>query len=257
MKQVLTENRERRLEILRRAFGIDEYSIGKKNTDIISSWIRTEIRATSEITRDLPEKRALLHERKKKEQDICDEIDSIRKSVSGLDKQLTELQEPVSELEGKKDLILQLQTSIPYLKDSLIKNHRRKEEVQQMMVKLDFDRIAINKSEEIVKTLKHKYDDYIDKKEKLSNLEKSIKLHDKLDREKVKLEQSIESAREHLESELGRQAKEIKQEEEEIEIQKKSIVDLESLESDEIRLKKVLEDLPTFRKESTYIRSIV
>jgi exonuclease SbcC len=35
MKQILTENQERRIEILRRAFGIEEYSIAKKNIDII------------------------------------------------------------------------------------------------------------------------------------------------------------------------------------------------------------------------------
>jgi DNA repair protein SbcC/Rad50 len=39
MKQILTKKPDRRLEILRRAFGIDEYSIAKKNTDLTSKWI--------------------------------------------------------------------------------------------------------------------------------------------------------------------------------------------------------------------------
>jgi hypothetical protein len=53
MKNVLTSNNEKRVEILRRAFGIEEYSTAKKNAEKFSSWIRTVTRIKKSMINDL------------------------------------------------------------------------------------------------------------------------------------------------------------------------------------------------------------
>src|SRR2546430_4030680 len=62
MKQILSEVPEKRVEILRRAFNIEEYSTVKKNTEMLLGWSNAEIRIGSEITKDLQEKETLLYE---------------------------------------------------------------------------------------------------------------------------------------------------------------------------------------------------
>src|SRR6058998_1555552 len=53
MKNVLTSSNEKRVEILRTAFGIEEYSTAKKNAEKFSSWIRTVIRIKKSMINDL------------------------------------------------------------------------------------------------------------------------------------------------------------------------------------------------------------
>jgi DNA repair protein SbcC/Rad50 len=255
MKQILTEKQERRVEILRRAFGIEEYSIAKKNIDIISTWAKGEIRVSSEIAKDLLQKRTLFDERRMKADSISYDIDKMRDSIDSSKDKLRNLQKSVDDLKEKKDLVLRLETSIPYLKKSITKNQEEKEKEQNILEKLEADLKDLKESEEIVNRLKNKYEDYLEKREKLSNLEKSVKLYERLDKEKTRVEQSIASKKEYLELQISKEENEIELEEREIKEQQASIVDLQSLEHRETSLTHHVKRLPSLRKLSTDILS--
>jgi DNA repair protein SbcC/Rad50 len=255
MKQILTERQERRVEILRRAFGIEEYSTAKKNTDTISTWAREEIRISSEIAKDLLQKRTLFDERRMKADNISRDIDKMRDSIASSKDKLKNLQKSIDDLKEKKDLVLRLETSIPYLKESITKNQEEKEKEQHILEKLEADLKAIKESEEIVNRLKNKYENYLEKREKLSDLEKSVKLYESLDKEKTRVEQSIASKKEYLELQIGKEENEIELEEREVKEQQASIVDLQSLEHRETSLSHHVKRLPSLRKSSTDILS--
>ena len=257
MKQILTENQERRVEILRRAFGIEEYSNAKKNTDIISTWAKGEIRVSSEIAKDISQKRTLYNERRIKADNISRHIDKIRDFIGSSDSELKNLQESIDDLKEKKDLVLRLETSIPYLKKSVTKNQEAKEKEQLILEELETDLQVITESEEVVNRLKNKYEDYLEKKENLSKMEKSIKLYESLDKQKTRLEQSITNRKEYLELQINNDKNEIKLEEREIKEQQDSIANLQTLENDESSLAHHLKRLPSLRKSSVHILSFI
>jgi DNA repair exonuclease SbcCD ATPase subunit len=116
---------------------------------------------------------------------------------------------------------------------------------------------AINESEKVVSTLKNKYEDYIDKREKLSDLVKSIKLYESLDKEKTRLQQAIDSKKGYLELQIDKEKNEIELEELEVKEQQASIVDLQSLEHKETSLAHHLKRLPSLRKSSTDVLSLI
>lgn len=257
MKQILTENQERRVEILRRAFGIEEYSIAKKNTDIISTWAKGEIRVSSEIAKDFLQKRTLYNERRKKADNISYHMDKIRDFIESSDSELKNLQKSINDLKEKKDLVLKLETSIPYLEKSITKNQEAKEKEQHVLERLETDLRVITESEEVVNRLKNKYEDYIEKKENLSKMGKSIKLYESLDKQKTRLEQSIATRKEYLELQISNDKNEIKLEEHEIKEQQDSIANLLALENDEASLAHHLKQLPSLRKSSVHILSLI
>jgi len=257
MKQILTENQERRVEILRRVFGIEEYSIAKKNTDIISTWARGEIRVSSEIAKDILQKRTLYDERRIKADNISFDIDKIRDSIGSSDSELKILYKSIDDLKEKKDLVLRLETSIPYIKKSITKNQEAKEKEQHILEKLEADLQAISESEKVANRLKSKYEDYLEKKEILSKMEKSIKLYERLDKEKTRLEQSIVNRKEYLELQISNEENEIKLEELEIKEQQDSIANLQAFENNEASFVHHLRQLPSLRKSSAHILSLI
>ncbi len=129
----------------------------------------------------------------------------------------------------------------------------KRKKKRHILEKLEADLKDIKESEEIVNRLKNKYEDYLEKREKLSDLEKSVKLYERLDKEKTRVEQSIASKREYLESQIGKEENGIELEEREINEQQDSIANLQALENDEASLACHLKRLPSLRKSSVHI----
>ncbi|HYV51980.1 MAG TPA: SMC family ATPase, partial [Candidatus Eisenbacteria bacterium] len=115
MKQILSELPEKRLEILRRAFNIEEYSTARKNAEIFFSWTNGEIRVSSEISKDLYEREAFLEGLKQRVSLLAKEVEKGETEISELDKKIRELEAQIENLKPRQVLVLQLQVSIPDL----------------------------------------------------------------------------------------------------------------------------------------------
>ena len=81
MKNVLTSNNERRVEILRRAFGLEEYSIAKKNAEKFSSWIRTVTKIKRSMMNDLGNYKKELQNIQDITESLKDEVDYIKDGI--------------------------------------------------------------------------------------------------------------------------------------------------------------------------------
>lgn len=101
------------------------------------------------------------------------------------------------------------------------------------------------------------YEDYLSKKDRLRQLEPSVKLLDIFEKEKTRLEQYIENERKNLESEINRLTEDAKAELENIEREEKSIKELNTFEKEEVSLKKSISHLITLREESAKILSLI
>jgi DNA repair protein SbcC/Rad50 len=257
MKQILSELPEKRLEILRRAFNIEEYSTARKNAEIFLGWTNGEIRVSSEISKDLHEREVFLQGLKQRVSLLAIEVEKGKTEISELDKKMKELDAEIESLKLRQVLVLQLQVSIPHLNKTIERNQKALENERKRVDRLKGDLDSINTNENIVSQLEPVYEDYISKKDRLKQLEPSIKLFDIFEKEKTRLEQHIENERKNLESEINRLTEERKAELENIAREEKSINELNTFEKEEESLKESISHLITLREESDKILSLI
>jgi DNA repair protein SbcC/Rad50 len=257
MKQILSELPEKRLEILRRAFNIEQYSTAMRNAGIFLGWTNGEIRLSSEITKDLYEREALLHEFEQRVSLLTIEVEKSKTETLELDKKIKELNGEIESLKPRQVFVLQLQVSIPHLNKTIERDKRALEKEQERLDLLKGDLASINAKENIVSQLEPAYDDYISKKDRLKQLEPSIRLFEIFEKEKTRLEQHIENERKNLESEINRLMEDRKAELEKIEREEKSIKELNTFEKQEVNLNESISHLMTLREESDEILTLI
>src|SRR5437660_9546937 len=132
------------------------------------------------------------------------EVEKGEVNVSELNKQTKELKANIDSLKPMEVLVLQLQVSIPHLKNTIERNQNALKQEQERLDLLEGDLDSINTKENLVTQLKPGYEDYLSLKGRLKQLESSMKLYDIFEKEKTKLEQSVDNERKNLESEINR-----------------------------------------------------
>jgi DNA repair protein SbcC/Rad50 len=253
MKNVLTSNNERRVEILRRAFGLEEYSIAKKNAEKFSSWIRTVTKIKRSMMNDLGNYKKELQNIQDITESLKDEIDYVKDSTVNLNDKIQLILKKMLEARQNKERIIQAESSILHLQSTLDKNLKLKENTNLELGKISNELNDIHRSEKIVADLSQKYQDYIQKRDALVNVAGHASQYDKLLLDKVKLESSINSEREMfrsniktLDSELEELALDLQRIEDETE-------NLNYLKKEETLLKNNINDSTDFQAELDYV----
>ena len=195
MKNVLTSNNERRVEILRRAFGIEEYSIAKKNAEKFSSWIRTVTRIKKSMINDLSNYSIELENIQNITESLKEEIEYTKDSIVNHDDKIQSILNKMLDARQKKERIIQAESSILHIQSTLDRNLKLKEDITLELGKINNELNDICKSEKIVADLGPKYQDYVQKREALVNVTEWASQYDKLLLDKVKLESNINSER--------------------------------------------------------------
>jgi len=236
MKNVLTSNNERRVEILRRAFGLEEYSVAKKNAEKFSSWIRTVTKIKRSMMNDLGNYKKELQNIQNITESLKDEVDYIKDSIVGHNDKIQSTLKKMLDTRQKKERIIQAESSILHLQSTLDKNLKLKEDTNLELNKINNELHDIYQSEKIVADLSPKYQDYIQKRDALVNVTEKASQYDKLLLNKVKLESSINSEREMFRSNM-----------------KTLDSELEELALDLQRIEDETENLNYLRKEETLL----
>ena len=253
MKNVLTSNNERRVEILRRAFGLEEYSIAKKNAEKFSSWIRTVTKIKRSMMNDLGNYKKELQNIQNITESLKDEIDYVKDSTVNLNDKIQLILKKMLEARQKKERIIQAESSILHLQSTLDKNLKLKEDTNLELSKINNELNDIHRSEKIVADLSPKYQDYIQKRDALVNVTGHASQYDKLLLDKVKLESSINSEREMFRSNI----KTLDSELEELALELQRIDDetenLNYLKNEETLLKNNINDSTDFQTELDYV----
>ena len=253
MKNVLTSNNERRVEILRRAFGIEEYSIAKKNAEKFSSWIRTVTRIKKSMTNDLSNYSKELENIQSITESLKDEIDYIKDSIVSKNDELQSILKNMLETRQKKEKIIQAESSIMHIQSTLDRNSKIREDINLELGKLKNELNDIYESEKIVTELSPKYQDYLQKREALVDVTEQASQYDKLLLDKVKLESNIRNEHEifsanikTLDSELEELALELQKINDETE-------NLDNLKKEEILIKSNIDDSADFQTDFDYV----
>ena len=253
MKNVLTSNNERRVEILRRAFGIEEYSIAKKNAEKFSSWIRTVTRIKKSMINDLSSYSAELENIKNITESLKDEIDYTKDSIVGRNDEIQSILKKMLDARQKKERIVQAESSILHLKSTLDKNMKLREDINLELGKISSELNEIYKSEKIVTDLSPKYQDYVQKREALVNVTEQASQYDRLFLEKVKLESNISSEREMFSSNIKTLDSELEELALELQRIKDETENLNNLKKEETLLKSKIDDSADFQTDLDHV----
>ncbi len=249
MKNVLTSNNEKRVEILRRAFGIEEYSTAKKNAEKFSSWIRTVTRIKKSLLNDLSIYRADIQKIDGTTESLKEEIDHLKDTIVTLDDHIQLILKEMLETRKRKEKILQAESSILHLQSTIDKNLKLKEETNLELVRINHELADISQSEKIVTELTPKYQEYIQKRKDLVDVTEQALQYDKLLLDRIKLESNINSDREMLNSNIKRFDSELSELSLEREICNKEIKNLNHLKEKEILLSNNITDSGNFEME--------
>jgi DNA repair protein SbcC/Rad50 len=201
MKQILSSNSEKRLDILRRAFGIEEYSTAKRNSEKFLSGIRVLLRTKKDLVADLDDYRSTLKNKNELVSNTKNEIQKLATSIEKREQQLRTLDIQLSHLTKTKEHLLELELALRSSKTSLAKCEKDRTAKIEETTRLRQDLAKAAESEKIVLDLGPRYKDLIFNRSELTTLADCALQYDRLTSEKLRLETQIKNERERLYSE--------------------------------------------------------
>jgi len=122
MKQIIVEDKESRLDILRKVFGIEKYKTIQDNCAIYIRAIKERIREFEGMITDLEEKKKQKREYDDTLQEIEQKLKKVLPEYNIKSKVLEERKNATEKIEKEKDMLTQLQKK-SLLIDSELKNH--------------------------------------------------------------------------------------------------------------------------------------
>src|SRR5579884_889684 len=229
MKEVIQQKPKERLDTLRRAFGIEEYSSAIKNSELLERELRSKVRQITTSTIELPAKADELREentRIEKEQSVL-EIE--KKEERDLASKVESKKAKISELQPIYERFVSLGPSISRLKSLIDEKKEEKVEAEQKKVELDEELDTIEEAEKSLKELKPKYSKFTKAKERLTELEPVIGDYRKLESSIEKSEGKISKEGELLEEKLNTLLGELECDEADLNERKLAIRDVENV----------------------------
>ncbi len=257
MKNILTSNNETRVEILRRAFGIEEYSTAKKNAEKFFSWIRNVTRIKKSIVNELSMYRMDLQKIKDSNESLREEIDYFKDSVEQLNDRIKIILKNMLETRERKERMLQAESAILHLQSTIDKNLQLEEEINLELGRMNQELYYISESEKIVADLAPKYQEYIQKRQDLLEVTEKALEYDKLLLEKVKIESDINSERDKLNSSIQRLDLDLNELTSELRRCNNEIKNLDKLKKEEIVLKDTITDSNSLQMDLDKISDII
>jgi DNA repair protein SbcC/Rad50 len=189
MKSVLAQDADRRLDTLRRAFGIEEYRSVVRNTEeiVLREW-KGEVNTLSRLIEDLDSKRDALEEERKKRETSILELKEFERQLSELEFKLSRLEEEIRKLQPEKEKIIRLEGEIPALEKEIQTLQARLNESEKREKDLRKKLQNVKDAETILQTLAPKYEEYMARKSELKQLKKTAESYARLSAERAKLE---------------------------------------------------------------------
>jgi exonuclease SbcC len=189
MKSVLAQDVDKRLDTLRRAFGIEEYRSVVRNTEeiVLREW-KGEVNTLSRLIEDLDSKRDALEEERKKRETSILELKEFERQLSEVESKLSRLEEEIRKLQPEKEKIIRLEGEIPALEKEIKTFQARFNESKKREEDLRGELQSIKDAETILQTLAPKYEEYMARKSELKQLKKTAESYARLSAERAKLE---------------------------------------------------------------------
>ena len=216
MKQILFENREERLNTLRKLFGIDRYKTIRDNASIVLSYLKNLMTEEKVRSEGISEKKELLSEEEEKRRKLQQHINSINTKINAIKNEINEEEKTLEILEEKNKVMNQIMNEMKVLesafneKQKQLRNYEEKlklfnAEVKKLSQELEKFKVNFEKQElkKNIETLEGKVRDLSLKlaglnnelntlKERSNELSKELEVKISLNEELGKLKTNIE-----------------------------------------------------------------
>jgi len=172
MKTILTENKESRLDTLRKVFGIDKYKRIKENTKTLSSKIKEKRKEYSGMIFDLEQKKDELSQKKNDIQKEKEKLEEIKPRIEIVRQDLEKKKKEIESTENQINEINKIRQHIE-IKNLEIKN--KESQIQENLSNVELLKKEIKELEEELKETspEEDVDTYIKlKQDKVKSLEK-------------------------------------------------------------------------------------
>ncbi len=249
MKQILSSNNERRLDILRRAFGIEEYSTAKRNAEKFLSGMRVLLKSRKELVADLEEYRSNLTNKQELVTNSKKDIEIISSLIKEREEMINVLDGELARLAKTKEELLELDLSLKSCKTNLSRYEKDKASKLEELNRLARDLTRAEESLKIISELDSPYKDLMAKRSELITLADSAMTYDRLVSEKARLEAQIKTEGDKLDTECSRLKSEIVAMNVEIEYAHDATSNLDSLTQREKYLSQNVMALAQLRKD--------
>jgi exonuclease SbcC len=249
MKQILSSNNEKRLDILRRAFGIEEYITAKRNAEKFLSGLRIMLKNKKDLVAELDESRSALQNKKEQITSLKNDITAISSSIEETESKMRIIEENLSRITRIKEQLLELDLTLRTCKTNLSKYEKEK---TTKAGELDTFHDTLSRAEEaekVISDLESVYKDLASRRLELTTLADSAVQYDRLTSEKLRLEILIKNEGEKLRTECSRLKSEVDEMAEELERDQAEIAKLDDLKKEEITLKESVTGLDQARSE--------
>lgn len=248
MKQILSSNTEKRLDILRRAFGIEEYSTAKRNSEKFLTGIRILLRGKKDLVADLDDYRSTLKNKNELVSNTKHGIQKLSCSIEEREQQLRTLDIQLSHLTKIKEHLLELELALRSCKTSLAKCEKDRTIKIEETNRLRQDLAKAAESEKIILDLGPRYKDLIFNRSELTTLADCALQYDRLTSEKLRLETQIKNEREKLYSESATLKNDIDEMGEQLEREQVETSKLDALLQQESILSEKVKGMDLLRK---------
>lgn len=209
MKEVILQNEQRRLETLRRALGLEEYSVALANVQSVVDWIRGEVRFLAQQIRDLENKTGSLEDERKKLDSQREELQKLEDRRKASLEDLNRVRAQLKKLQPRKEAVLKLEATIPKTEEQVESLEgterswaRRLEESNSLLQES-------KKAEKALKALEPKFKLFRSAKSEFERLKPKVQRSESLERNHVKLEEAIRKTGEALEKSIHRLEQEV------------------------------------------------
>jgi exonuclease SbcC len=229
MKEVIQQKPKDRLDTLRRAFGIEEYSMAIKNSELLARELRSQVKHIITSVAELPTKLNELNEENERIEKEQSELELAQKEEKELASKVKAKKAKISELQPIYERFVVLGQSISQLKGQLEEKKREKADEEGRKAELDKEREDIEKAEKSLKELEPKYSRFIKAKDRLIELEPTIEDYRKLESNIEKSKSKISKEKEHLQKEISKLSGELENDEADLKGRRHDIRDIEAI----------------------------
>jgi exonuclease SbcC len=254
MKEVLYQRVERRLETLRRAFGVEDYSIASRNAEVLRGHLKEHVTFIKGQTEDLEQKRSSLDSEKKRLRELNVELEKLDKEFKKVDKKLNRLKKRLETLGKKRDEVLALQKEIEHLKGDIEKDKKNLKSLEDDVKQLLKEKEESKTAEQNLEKLKPQYEEYKTIKSKITRLEKINKQFQSLHSEEEKLNVAICKIGEGLEKEIKKTKKEVSKLKGGVSREKPKLERMTDLKTERKTLKKKVQKLSALAKRISELK---
>lgn len=254
MKEVLFQRVERRLETLRRAFGVEDYSIARNNVGVLRGHLRERITFIRGQTKDLDEKKLDIVSEEKQLKTLKKELKGFETDFNKIDKKLNELKEQMEALGKKKEKVLTLKAEISHLLDKISKGKENLALLEEDIEKLEKEKKEAETAEQNLENLRPEYEKFKRISKEVDRLEKVDEQYRILTSTKDKLEVAIRKAGESLEAGIKKAEKEILKLHKDVDKTRPELARISKLKADAKSLEKKLKQLPSIAERVTELK---